>query len=631
MPANPTNRAAVVSIDPARDRSGDPVNSTTAAETALEAGKAVESRPTAVIDPLPPSAFSPQMARTLDRMFNAFVANATSGIDPRVIPLTFLDWWTKLAWSPGTHARLTEKAARKWIRFAVYAGGSLINPHSPPAIEPLPQDRRFDDPAWQQWPFDLFHQSFLLTQQWWANASTGVPALSQRRKDIVEFVTRQMLDTVSPANFPMTNPEVLGATLRDGGANFLRGWHNWLEDWQRLASGQRPVGTEKFQPGRDVAVTPGKVVYRNHLIELIQYSPATTDVLAEPLLIVPAWIMKYYILDLSPHNSMAKYLVDQGHTVFMISWRNPTDEDRDLRLDDYRRSGILAALEAIGRICPGQRVHAAGYCLGGTVLSIAAAAMARDGDKRLKTVTLLAAQTDFTEAGELMLFVNEEQVSFLESMMWDRGVLDTQQMAGAFQMLRSNDLIWSRIVRDYLLGERRPPNDLMAWNADQTRLPYRMHTEYLRSLFLNNDLAAGRYRVDDQPIAISDIQAPIFAVATVKDHVAPWQSVYKINLLANSQEVTFVLTSGGHNAGIVSEPGHPRRSYQIASRRGGDVYQDAEIWASKAPRRDGSWWPAWSAWLAEHSTGRCEPPPMGAPAAGFPALEDAPGQYIFQT
>jgi polyhydroxyalkanoate synthase len=314
----------------------------------------------------------------------------------------------------------------------------------------------------------------------------------------------------------------------------------------------------------------------------------------------------------------------------MISWRNPTSADRDLSLNDYRRQGVLAALEAVGKIVPDRQVHAAGYCLGGTLLAIAAAAMARDGDQRLKTVTLLAAQTDFAEAGELMLLVNDEQVNFLESMMWDRGVLDAEKMSGAFQLLRSSDLIWSRMVREYLLGERRPPNDLMAWNADQTRLPYRMHSEYLRSLFLNNDLAAGRYRVDGRPVAISHIHAPIFAVGTVNDHVAPWQSVFKINLLANSQEVTFVLTSGGHNAGIVSEPGHPGRSYRIGIRQGGGAFVDAETWECNTPRQDGSWWPAWEAWLSRHSSGRCDPPGMGAASAGCPASDDAPGTYVYQ-
>jgi len=373
------------------------------------------------------------------------------------------------------------------------------------------------------------------------------------------------------------------------------------------------------------------VVYRNHLIELIQYAPTTAQVDAEPLLIVPAWIMKYYILDLSRGNSLVRYLVDRGHTVFMISWRNPTRDDRNLCLDDYRSLGILAALDAIGKIVPGRQVHAAGYCLGGTLLTIAAAAMARDGDQRLRTVTLLAAQTDFTEAGELMLFINEEQVNFLESMMWDRGVLNSDQMSGAFQLLRSNDLIWSRMVREYLLGERRPPNDLMAWNADQTRMPYRMHSEYLHSLLLNNDLAAGRYRVGGRPIAISHIHAPIFAVGTVKDHVSPWRSVFKINLLANSQEVTFLLTSGGHNAGIVSEPGHPRRHYQIATREGNAAYVDAETWENTTPSREGSWWPAWGDWLKGHSSGQGDPPQMGAPGAGLVPTDDAPGTYVFQT
>ena len=581
-------------------------------------------------DPLPPSTFSPQVAKTLDRLFNAHIANFTGGIDPRVIPLAYLDWLTKLAWSPGTHARLTEKAVRKAVRFGLYAGQSLVNPKTPPAIEPLPQDQRFTAPAWKTWPYSLFSQSFLLAQQWWANATTGVPALGKHQKDIVTFVTRQVLDVVSPANFPLTNPEVRNATLQEAGANLVRGWSNFWDDWVRWSTGQKPVGTEAFRPGRDVAVTEGKVVYRNHLIELIQYAPSTARVYAEPVLIVPAWIMKYYILDLSPHNSLVRYLVDQGHTVFMISWRNPTSEDRDLSMEDYRRMGVLGALDALGRILPNRQVHAVGYCLGGTLLAIAAAAMARDGDKRLKTITLVAAQTDFSEAGELMLFINEAQVTFLENMMWDRGVLDTQQMSGAFQMLRSNDLIWSRMVREYLLGERRPLNDLMAWNQDQTRMPYRMHSEYLRRLLLNNDLAAGRYEVEGRPVAIGDIHVPIFAIGTMKDHVAPWQSVYKINLLANSQEVTFLLTTGGHNAGIVSEPGHPRRSYQMGTRRGGEAYVDPLTWQRETPGHQGSWWPAWQSWLARQSTGLGDPPPIGAVREGYPPICDAPGDYVLQ-
>jgi len=620
-------RSKTLKLVSQQDTSGN-----TSANAASESATVEPTLPTAgtATDRLPRSIFSPEVAKTWDRLFNAAMAKSTAGLDPRVILLAYLDWWVKLAWSPGTHVRLTEKALRKWARIGLFLTQCIGEGETPCVIEPLPQDNRFRDPAWRQWPYNLFSQAFLLTQQWWANATTGVPALSREHKDMVTFVTRQLLDMISPSNFPVTNPEVMDATVREGGANLIRGWQNFMDDWRRWATGQPPAGTERFEPGKSVAVTPGKVVYRNHLVELIQYAPTTARVYAEPVLIVPAWIMKYYILDLSPHNSLVRHLVEQGHTVFMISWRNPTEEDRDLSMDDYRRLGILAALDAIGRIVPDTRVHAVGYCLGGTLLAIAAAALARDDGHHLKTITLLAAQTDFTEAGELMLFMNEAQVSFLESMMWDRGVLDTQQMSGAFQMLRSNDLVWSRMVRDYLLGERRPPNDLMAWNADQTRLPFRMHSEYMRELFLNNALAEGHFRVDGKAVAINDIRIPIFAIGTETDHVAPWKSVYKINLLANSQEVTFLLTSGGHNAGIVSEPGHPRRSYRIGSRVGHQTYVEPESWYESTPRQEGSWWPAWQQWLAGHSSAQASPPAMGAPDAGYPVLGDAPGTYIFQ-
>jgi polyhydroxyalkanoate synthase len=377
-------------------------------------------------------------------------------------------------------------------------------------------------------------------------------------------------------------------------------------------------------------VTPGKVVYRNHLIELIQYAPATETVQAEPVLIVPAWIMKYYILDLSPQNSLVRYLVGQGHTVFCISWRNPSAEDRDLTMDDYRQSGVMAAIEAVNTIVPGRKIHAAGYCLGGTLLSIAAAGMARAGDERLSSVTLFAAQTDFTEPGELALFIDPSQMHFLGSMMWNRGYLSADQMAGAFSLLRTNDLIWSRLVHDYLMGERTPMVDLMAWNADSTRMPYRMHAEYLQRLYLDNELAAGRFMVDGRPAALQNIRAPMFVVGTERDHVAPWRSVYKIHYLTDT-DVTFVLTSGGHNAGIVSEPGHGRRHFRIALKRTTDACLGPEEWAAATVPKDGSWWVDWVHWLVSHSTTeRVLPPTMGAAAAGYAPREDAPGTYVFQ-
>jgi len=345
------------------------------------------------------------------------------------------------------------------------------------------------------------------------------------------------------------------------------------------------------------------------------------------LALVPAWIMKYCILDLSPHNSLMRHLVAQGFTVFCISWRNPGPELRHASLDDYRRLGVKAALDAVAAITGQANVHGCGYCLGGTLLAIAAAAMARDGDNRLATVTLLAAQTDFTEAGELQLFTDEGELALLDDVMWQQGYLDSTQMAGAFQLLRSNDLVWSRVVKAYLLGEREQPNDLMAWNADATRMPYRMHSEYLRQMVLRNDLAEGRYRVNGRPIAVSEIRAPLFAVSTETDHVAPWQSVYKIHLL-NEGDITFVPTSGGHNAGIVSEPGHPHRHYRLARRPAERPYIAPEDWATTAAERGGSWWPAWVDWLNSHSGNAIAPPPLAAPDKGYPPLADAPGSYV---
>ena len=561
-----------------------------------------------------------------DRSLHATLGRATQAIAPTSLLLAYTDWLSHLALSPAKQAYLVQKALRKAHRFAEYLPRAVSgDPEG--CIEPLEQDRRFAHSDWQLWPFNAAHQSFLLAQQWWHNATTEVSGVSQHHAEVVTFAARQLLDIVSPSNFVLTNPEVLRRTSESGGLNLLNGWLNWLDDWQRLQGGKPPAGAETYQPGKNVAATPGKVVFRNRLIELIQYSPTTDQVCPEPLLVVPAWIMKYYILDLSLHNSLVKYLVDQGHTVFCISWKNPGADERNRGMEDYLRMGVMDALDAVSAIVPG-RIHAAGYCVGGTLLAIAAAAMARDNDERLGSLTLFAAQTDFTEPGELALFIDESEVTFLEDIMFDRGYLTAGQMAGAFQLLRSNDLIWSRVVREYLMGERQPLSDLMAWNADATRMPYRMHSEYLRRLFLHNDLAEGRYRVGGKPVALSDIRVAVFCVGTSRDHVAPWRSVHKLHLLTDS-EVTFVLSAGGHNTGIVNEPGRDG-GYRVMTRPYDGKYVGPDAYLAQAERRAGSWWPEWRAWLERRSGPPVPPPPLGAPEKGYPPLAEAPGTYVLE-
>lgn len=566
----------------------------------------------------------------IDRMVQALCAQATRGLSPAAIAIAFFDWSIHLAAAPGKRTELFYRAAHNTVRLFMHLCAICRDPETPPCISTPPGDYRFQAEGWNKQPYSLLSQAFLLNQQWWHDVTHDVPGVMPHHQHVISFMARQMLDVFSPSNIPFANPEIVRRSLQTGGANFIEGFENWLEDIGRLLAGRPPSGAESFQVGRDVAATPGKVVYRNHLIELIQYSPATETVLAEPVLIVPAWIMKYYILDLSPHNSLIRYLVERGHTVFCISWRNPGAEDRDLTMDDYRRMGVMTALDAVNEIVPGRLIHAAGYCLGGTLLSIAAAAMARAGDDRLATITLFAAQTDFTEPGELALFIDHSQMQFLDSMMWNKGYLSADQMAGAFQLLRSNDLIWSRLVHDYMMGERTPMSDLMAWNADSTRMPYRMHAEYLRRLYLDNELAAGRFMVDGKPAALQNIRAPMFVVGTERDHVAPWRSVYKVHQLCDA-DITFVLTTGGHNAGIVSEPGHPGRRYRIGLKRAADPYLSPDEWASGAQYKDGSWWVDWTEWLAQHSTpNRVPAPQVGAADRGYKAVADAPGCYVFQ-
>jgi len=566
---------------------------------------------------------------TLDRLGRATTARLTQGVSPHALFAAWFDWASHLSHAPGRQLELGLEAVGAVARLASFAiHGASEQPDLP--FPPQPGDRRFESPAWGMPPFALWQQAFLAQEAWWASATREARGMTPKNAARVAFMARQLLDVWSPSNVPWLNPVIIERTIKEAGANLGRGAQNVQQDILAALAMQPAPPPNGLRVGEELAITPGEVVYRNDLIELIQYKPSTEAVIAEPVLIVPAWIMKYYVLDLQPHNSLVRYLVERGFTVFMVSWRNPTAADRDITLDQYRTSGVMAALDAVTAIVPGRKVHATGYCIGGTLLAIAAATMARDNDDRLASITLLAAQTDFSEAGELMLFVDESQIAFLEDMMWDQGVLDTKQMAGAFKILHSNDLVWSKMMREYLLGERDKATDLTTWNADQTRMPYRMHSQYLRALFLENRLTAGRYAVEGKVIALKDIEAPMFVIGTETDHIAPWRSVYKVNLFTDN-DITFVLTNSGHNAGIVSEPGHRGRHYHIATRAAGDRYVGPDTWLEHATPADGSWWLAWSSWLeARSAPQRVAPPEMGAASRGFAPLWPAPGLYVHQ-
>ena len=611
-----------------------------------------------------PQATDPFLA--LDHLVHARLADSSVGLSPIALALAHADWAWHLAVSPGRQMQLAQKAQA----LALQVWSRALNPAAVDAVaEAAESDLHFADEGWRHWPYRVWKDGFKATEAWWREA-VQVEGLSAHHRHMVDFFARQAVDALSPANWPATNPQAVQAALDSGGMSLVRGSQHLLKDMQEMQPGSTPAAAGvghadsatmaplPFAVGKDVAITPGKVVYRNALFELIQYTPTTAQVHVEPLLIVPSCIMKYYILDLSPRNSMVRYLVDQGYTVFMMSWKNPDASDRELGMQDYLRRGVMEAMAVVKSRADAPRIHALGYCLGGTFLAIVAAVLGRlqrqaaarpaapnttamtrsaaappqrrRGDDlrpealpELASVTLLAAQTDFSEPGELGVFIDDDQLRTLRENMARTGFLSGRAMAASFQFLNSSDLVWARNTRRYLLGKDDGGNDMMSWNADVTRLPARMHDEYLSSLFLNNALAAGHYRCGGEGVALRDISMPLLVVGTVRDHVCPWRSVYKIHLLTDT-DTTFVLAAGGHNAGIVSEPGHPKRSYQIGHTPRGRGWTDPDAWLAQAATHTGSWWPEMAEWLRQHSSGQRKPPPVVRSAV----LGKAPGSYV---
>jgi len=553
----------------------------------------------------------------LKREILARLAAATGGLAPTDYLHAWWEWYRDLAAQPDRQLALARSAVEKLLDSWQFAARAALGP----PLEPQGAQAGFASSAWKLWPFNAMARGYANWTSWWQEAlDPEVPGTTANLAR-VRVAARLLLEAASPANFLYTNPELLQRTAEECGQNLVRGLRYWLEDMQQTVQGRR---VPHFEVGRQVAITPGKVVFRNRLIELVQYAPQTPTVYAEPVLITPAWIMKFYILDLSPRNSLVRYLVEKGHTVFMISWKNPTATDRDLTLEDYVQLGFLDALTEVTRIVPDRRVHGVGYCIGGTLLCIAATLLACRDRFNFATLSLLAALADFSEPGELSVFISPSQLALLEALMHQSGVLESNRMAAAFTLLRSQDLLWTPAVETYVRGERPTITDLMAWNADGTRMPWRMHSEYLERLYLKNELARGEFTVAGHRLDLSTLRAPMFVVGTETDHVTPWRSVYNVRRLTRSCDFTFVLTSGGHNAGIISGPEHPRRRFRSLTWTTETDSLSPDDAVAMAPMQAGSWWPAWQQWLARHSAAEQQP------AREVTGAEEAPGRYVHE-
>jgi len=494
-------------------------------------------------------------------------------------------------------------------------------------IKPERGDRRFKDDAWENNEvFNFMKQSYLLTSRWLYDTVTDVEGLDDQTAKKVDFYTRQFIDALSPTNFVMTNPEVLRATVESGGENLVNGLNNLLSDLEK-GDGQLRISMtdmDAFELGKNIATTPGKVVFRNDLLELIQFEPATEKVHKRPLLVVPAWINKYYILDLREKNSFIKWATDQGHTVFVVSWVNPDARLAQKHFEDYVTEGTIAAIDAIELATGEKEVNMVGYCIGGTLVAATLAYMAHQGDDRVKSATFLTTMTDFEEPGELGVFIDEDQVSSLEGKMNERGYLEGSEMATTFNMLRSNDLIWSFVINNYMLGKDPFPFDLLYWNSDSTRMPAVMHSFYLRKFYMENKLVEpDGVTLAGVPIDLRRVKTPVYILSTREDHIAPWQSTYRATQLY-SGPVRFVLAASGHIAGVVNPPAANKYSHWINAKK---PPKDPEAWFKGSTEKEGSWWPDWDKWVSKHAG----PKNTAARAPGdgkLEVLEDAPGSYV---
>jgi len=526
---------------------------------------------------------------------------------------------------PQRTVELQTRLGKAYLELWASAAKRLAGEPTAPVVTPAQTDKRFTDPDWTQNQFfDFLKQAYLLAARWADKLVADAADLDPHTRQKAEFYIRQIVNALSPTNFVLTNPELLRETLSSNADNLVRGMRMLAED---IESGGghlkiRQSDSSMFEVGRNLATTPGKVIFQNELMQLIQYAPSTETVLKRPLLIVPPWINKYYVLDLTPDKSFIKWCVDQGLTVFCISWVNPDARLAQKSFEDYVRQGPLAALDAIKQATGEDQVHAIGYCVGGTLLAVTLAAMAARGDERIVSATLFAAQVDFTYAGDLKVFVDEAQVAALEQRMAERGYLDSKSMAVVFNLLRSNDLLWPYVINNYLKGKAPFPFDLLYWNSDATRMPAANHSFYLRNCYLDNKLSKGKMMLGNTPINLKAIKVPIYNLATREDHIAPVKSVMFGSKLFGGK-VKFVVAGSGHIAGVVNPPAKHKYQYWTGPKpRNADI----ETWLAKAKENPGSWWPDWLLWLTRQSPTEV---PARIPGAGaLKTIEDAPGSYV---
>ena len=491
-------------------------------------------------------------------------------------------------------------------------------------VAPERGDRRFVDPEWNENPFfDFLKQAYLITSGWVSDLVEKTEGLDEHTKHKAVFYTQQLVNSLSPTNFPVTNPEVLRETMATSGENLVRGMKMLAEDIQS-GDGElklRQADNKAFTFGKDVANTPGKVIAQNDVCQVIQYEASTETVLKRPLVIVPPWINKFYILDLNPQKSFIQWCVDQGHTVFVISWINPDERQAGKSFEHYAREGIINTLDIVEDVTGEREMDVIGYCVGGTLLAVTLALMARWKDNRIKTATFFTTQVDFTYAGDLKVFVDDEQISRVEKSMATKGYLEGASMAGAFNMLRSRDLIWPYVVNNYMKGKEPLPFDLLYWNSDSTRMPAANHSFYLRNCYLENRLSQGTMEVAGEKLDLSEVKVPIYNLATKEDHIAPAKSAY-LGSQYFGGKVTYVLSGSGHIAGVVNPPAMQKYQYWT----GGKPVGTLEDWMAKAEEHPGSWWPHWDQWLREH--GDETVPARAIGSKKFRPIEDAPGSYV---